>query len=286
MMKLPLSFLLLSLSIGYADVYVENKMLGGMTMKTWTSHLKQRTETPNPMFGGSMVTITRVDKGVEWQLDLKRKIYEEKPIALPYTKEKMPATKDSPSFEEKTEKIEIKKTSKTRPIAGFNAEGYEFLVDNKSQGILWNAPLTGVLEKANQEVTAYHEAHSKKMFENYPATERMEMAAGMAMIQQFLKTSPKGIGDLPKGFTLGMQGGAGMEMPQMGDGLIFEVTSVKVDSVDSQLFNIPDGFTKVPSISQASMGDMMNPEKMQEMMKDMDMEKMMKELQKQGIPTE
>src|SRR5687767_11270952 len=60
--------------------------------KMWGSGMKQRTEMKMP-YVGQHVSIIRVDKGVVWDLNPKKKTYTEKPIALPYRKQE-PQKKD------------------------------------------------------------------------------------------------------------------------------------------------------------------------------------------------
>jgi hypothetical protein len=268
----------------HADVTQEIEMMGGMTSKTLTSGLKQRSETPNPMMGGSMVTITRVDQGVVWTLDTQQKIYEEKPIALPYKPQPTTLSPESKKIEstEPLPKIDFKKVPGTKTIAGYSAEGYQVLASNKDSGTMWMTPVSGPLQKIEKETEAYNEAYFKKLYENFPANERKELGEGMQALAGMMKgrfsTLAQDMKNMPKGFPLGMEAGEEMGSKMM----IYQVKTLSAAPLDAGLFAIPAGYKKVNSLAEQQMKQM-NGGNMEEMLKKMqsgegNMEDMMKQM--------
>lgn len=255
-----------------------------MTSKTWTSGLKQRLETPNPIAGGSMVAITRVDKGVTWKIDLAQKIYEEKPIALVYKPEPPKSSssistgKDLPSDDTKTEdRFEIRPIPGSRAIAGFPATGYEMTVNQKPTGRMWMADPTGMLAQVDKESAAFQEAYNKKLYENYPAAERADIASGMKMLGDMFKgafsAAIPGVSQLPKGVPLAME-----NMTEDDDRqhwiTVFEVLKVSVTPISNDWFEVPLGFQKVDDLAA---------HQMQHLLKGNNLEEMMKHFQKSGV---
>jgi hypothetical protein len=251
-----------------ADVTVEAQTMGQMKMKTFTSGLKQRMEVPNPMTSSPMITIVRVDKGVEWKVDEKNKVYEEKPIALPkgrtsdFPGEKMP--------NEKKANVKIKKRDGARTIAGHEATGYEVTVDNQPGVCMWMAPAKGDLAKVEKETQQYHAAYYKKQNENQPLAESLSSTAAAAMAMSMMGGGGggdwiEGLKELPSGYMMGME----MAMGGAGGMMVYEVTKISADPVQASLFEIPPGFTKVEDLSQQQMQDMMKDLNMEELMKNM-----------------
>ncbi len=260
-----------------ADVYVEAKTMGG-TSKTWTSGLKQRAEIPSLM-GNSVLTITRVDKGVVWNIDPKHKVYEEKPIPMAYHKMDTPTPLDqgeeSPDSDPEGGKMSINKLPDNRTIAGLPATGYEIRQgDKQGTAVLWMTPVTGTIEIVQRETAAYQEAYQKKLLENYPASERKDASAiGKGMSHLFrgeISSMFKAYKGLPSGYTLGMEGIGNMpgeSSPQKMN--IFEVQSLSVEPIDTSFFEEPAHFQKVNSIAEYQMKDMMHGINMDELMKKM-----------------
>ena len=76
-----LSFLVMPTA--FADNHVKSKIAFVGEIQSWLSGQKKRLETQFPIVG-KVVIITRVDQGVEWIVNTDRKMYQEKPIALPH----------------------------------------------------------------------------------------------------------------------------------------------------------------------------------------------------------
>ncbi len=299
MKRLVLLFFILSPLVGVrADGMVEAKTMMGMKIKTWTAGLKQRNEIPNPMTGGTIVTITRVDKGVQWTIDLQLKVYDEKPIALPYQKNSTEAEMINSAKQgnaEKAPKLEIRKTDRTRMIAGFSATSYEVKADGKHSAELWLTPYTPMLEQMDKETREFGEAHTRELYKNYPAAERKEMEVGMSMMAGMVKGQlpAQASSDLSKGYTLAMEGESSMEtavMDTMADraptapkgetskkSTLYEVLSLTADKINANQFEIPPSFKKVDDVAalqaQELMKAMMNGKgdgvNMEEMMKNL-----------------
>ena len=258
----------------HADSYKEAKTMGGVS-KTWISGLKQRMEMPNLM-GSSMLTITRVDKGVQWNIDVNNKVYEEKPIALPYQKQKpdSSASEGEPSDPElkNPPKLEINKLPESRTIAGLPSTGYEIKeASKKGSAIWWMTPATGVVEKVQKEQESYDAAYQKKLLENYPASEQKETVTDMKALGKLFNgqvTSMfKTYKNLPSGFMVSMEGIGDMPGAANQKMTIFEIQNLSADPVDAALFEPPTGFQKVESIAQYQMKDMMKGVNLEELMK-------------------
>jgi hypothetical protein len=105
-----------------ADSYMEFKgLMMEKPAKTWTSGLKQRHEMQAPMIG-QMITITRVDKGVVWTLNPRKKTYSEKPIALPYRP--APKTKNDRTPSKRDDTRDEKKCTRSRKVASSVSDAY------------------------------------------------------------------------------------------------------------------------------------------------------------------
>lgn len=311
MKRIPLLLLVLATPFVRGDVMVEAKTMMGITMKTWTSGLKQRNEIPIPMTGGLLTTITRVDKGVQWTLDPKLKVYDEKAIAVAYEPEsretKMIEGAKENAAAGKAAPFEVRKLDKTRKIAGFPASGYEVKTDGKHSATIWLTPYTEALERAEKETREFSAAHTKELYRNYPAKEREGMEAGMAMMTGMMRGQFLGGGaapaDLPKGYTLAMEGESASGTSAMMTGpdghaasgapsapgaapktsTLYEVISLSAEAISPNQFEIPPGFSKVDDVSA-----MQAQELMKGMMNgggaggEVDMQEMMKRMQEGG----
>ena len=124
------------------------------------------------------VTITRVDRGVYWILDPKKKIYEEKPIE-PISKQegdREPREKEKPKVRVTKSELSVKKTGASETIHGFPCEEYlvtwllemeEIETKAKSQSTmtmnLWTTPETAAIRKVQTEEREFHKAYAQKI---------------------------------------------------------------------------------------------------------------------------
>jgi hypothetical protein len=265
-MLLPIGLFLSLVQFVSADVYMEMRMFGDVPMKTWTTSDKQRSEAEtnksqngmgglidgmSAIFGGMGSAITRVDKGVIWNVQHSKKQYMEVNLVEEYhAASKLPDLKDSTITDEPTEgeespgKIEIVKLPE-KQIAGYTATGYKVIVDGKPQMILWRAPLTGDLAQAYKETNQFNQNMLTKKFSKYPAKERKEMTdaatlVGGAFMGDF-SAMLKGIMTIPEGYTMGMEYyDEGQSTPVVA----YMVDKIVVAPIPASTFEAPAGYKK------------------------------------------
>jgi len=268
--------LLLSGQAAFADAYIEHALPTSQTpAKTWTSGLKERKEIEAP-FLGRQVTITRVDKGVEWTLNPKKKTYEEKPIALPYDKPNphpASAYDDSDTgmddtADDDTCTFEMKKLPSGRTVAGYEAVGYRMgcREEPKEGMIVWLAASGGIAQSIHRDVKKYNQAHGKALYANYPAKERKEMEQGMAaMWQNILGEMPRqaNLDKVPDNLPMAME----TESREVGKMTFYEVIRLSAAPISASLFEIPAGYTKIDGKASGFGSGKMN---MDELMKAME----------------
>ena len=129
--------------------------------------------------GGSESTnITRVDKGVYWNLDPKNRTYVERPIE-PFKKEdlsKERGEKEKPKARVTKSEFTVKKTGASETINGFPCEEYlitwllemeELETKAKSRNTmttnLWTTPETATIRKAQAEEQEFQKAYAQKI---------------------------------------------------------------------------------------------------------------------------
>lgn len=128
--------------------------------------------------GGDTGTITRLDKGLIWTLDPKKKVYKEEAI-VPFKKEDA-KQKQEPGEKSKMRvsksEFSVKKTGAKETINGFACEEYmmtwlmEFedietkaKTSNTMTTNMWNTPETASIKKLQAEETAFSKAYMKKL---------------------------------------------------------------------------------------------------------------------------
>lgn len=148
------------------------------------------------------ITITRVDKGVYWDLDTKNKTYKERPIALPKEKPAKPEPKEKREKAEKPEKqkvritkneFTVKKTGASKEINGFPCEEYiaAWLLETENLetkekstsrmvNTLWTTPETASIMHAKKEREAFNHALMEKMGLKVSPDESRRMGLSMA----------------------------------------------------------------------------------------------------------
>jgi hypothetical protein len=181
--------------------------------KKWESgNLKFTGAILSRLAGSSeTVTITRVDKGVYWNLDTKNRTYTETPIK-PLKLE----AEDKPRREEKPEKpttriskseFSVKKTGATETINGFPCEEYLVIwllemedLETKAvsrstmQTHLWTTPETAVIRRVQSEEQRFNQALAKKLASDISLEEARQM--GLAAVMSMSRTSQE---DIKKG---------------------------------------------------------------------------------------
>lgn len=271
MKKLLIGLIVLGFQIpAHADVYMKTALMGFTESETWTSGQKQRTESKVPMMG-HMVTITRVDQGVQWTVDLEQMIYEERPLAMERTEVPSPGdprrqmsqmargqSAMGPGSEEEADCIPtIAKLPHTRSFAGISATGYKLGCQNSPEGmIVWMAPPQGKLAQIDKELKTYNEAYFSAIYGSYSPKERQEMIeAAKALGSAVMTTMSPGMNQmkqLPKeGVTLAMEMvGQPTQMGMGQGGLMFETKEIQAGRFESSLFEIPAGVRQVPDLAQ------------------------------------
>lgn len=155
------------------------------------------------MSGTEDITITRVDKGVYWDIDMKDQTYSERPI-VPIqfkTAGREEAAKEGKSTSRVTKsEFNVKKTGMSETINGFKCEEYvmtwlieiedletksrsRFLMKNN----LWNTPTTSAIGKLQAEQQSFNKALAKKIGMMSPTESKqmgMEALAAMANIPE------------------------------------------------------------------------------------------------------
>lgn len=239
----------------FADNTIEFKgFMSEQPSKILTSGLKQRREIQAPIVG-TQISIIRIDKGVEWTLNTKKKTYTEKPLALPYTphpkntdsKKQSPDNSDSSNKSDKNEPTctaEIKKLSASRTIAGLPSTGQHFgCKESPKDGMtVWFANPTATTKKIQQETKTFDTAIAKARFSNYPAKDREEMEKGTAALAQMLGAMPAMMGGdkLPDGLWVAAES----ESAEGGKQTLYELTTVSANPLATDLFEVPAGYKK------------------------------------------
>ncbi|HTL46956.1 MAG TPA: hypothetical protein VL688_02710 [Verrucomicrobiae bacterium] len=294
---LPL-FLVLFSTAAHADVYTKSQGMNGMgTSEMWVSGKKQRLVVSSPLAQGMMgdqISITRVDKGVEWDIDMELKAYQEKPIPIPYkegsdeslTPEEQ---KEMEAYKKQMDKVpdavandpcaQSKKVGE-RTIAGFQAEGYgpSCPQQNSMIGAIWLAsdkdPKAAKIQK---EISAFEKAKVDSQYSLYPAKEREELIKSMTLIGSALAQGMTGMPyakNLPERLALAMSQAGQDENGNAVENMLFEMQQADTVKADPALFELPEGFTKVDDLmgmrSQNIMSKMSNGDfKLSDMMNNM-----------------
>lgn len=162
-------------------------------------------------------TITRVDKGVVWVLDTKKKTYTENPIAAFLSDgqdsgedmaEDDEAGEESPRVRVTRNEFKVRKTGASQTINGFACEEYlmTWLMEmedldtrektrNTMDTNLWTTPETAALKKIQAEEAAFSKAYMKKIGMDFSPEEMKQFGMGV-----FAMASGASSADLEKGF--------------------------------------------------------------------------------------
>jgi hypothetical protein len=127
--------------------------------------------------GSETITITRVDKGVYWNLDPKNRTYQESPIVLPRAKpEDREKGTEKPTTRITKSEFSVKKTGASETINSFPCEEYlitwllemeDLETKAKSRSTmttnLWTTPETATIRKVQDEEHKFNKALAKKL---------------------------------------------------------------------------------------------------------------------------
>lgn len=210
------SFLLLGISSAWADATVESLVkFGGFkgngayegTTVTRTVANKQ-SESSTIKFTGAVLSwaaggsnktaITRIDKGIVWQIDPKKKTYTESPIEI-FTpvdasdkEEKDEETPEKPKVRMTKSEFSVKKTGASETINGYPCEEYlmtwlaemedletKARTKNTMATNLWTTPETAAIKKLQAEETAFSKAYMKKIGMDLSAEEMKQFGMGV-----------------------------------------------------------------------------------------------------------
>lgn len=247
----------------FADSSMKANVLLAGEIQSWLSGPKRRMEVQIPV-AGKVVTITRLDQGVEWILNPARKIYQVRPIALPYQPSEEPSgSQDETTSQENSEEENqtsdcqprLSKLPKTKTIAGFTTVGFSMACQGKSaQGTIWMAPPLGVLARVSQEWTHYYQAHATALYANFPADERAVLITQTAQLGETLRNLlASRLGPtikFPQGVIMEVEGKWDEKVPGPFK-TVYEVKEIRSDAVNPGLFEIPAGYQEVPDITKA-----------------------------------
>jgi len=148
--------------------------------------------------GAENISITRVDKGVSWNIDPKNKTYTESPIEKFKEKEypQQRGEKEKPTARITKSEFTVKKTGASETINGFPCEEYLISwllewenIETKAKSSstmnmnLWTTPETGTIQKVQAEEQAFHKAYAQKLGISLSPeeTKQLGMAAFAAM---------------------------------------------------------------------------------------------------------
>ncbi len=284
MKKIILSVLLFSGWITHplhADAYIEMTLAGGMTIKAWYAGDKSRSEIPGlggmPAMMGSPLTVTRLDKGVEWLISTPNKNYIEKPIKEPYQKPTQTAfgTDDVKSElaedpNETTPKVEVKKNG-TQKVAGIDCDGYEMYIDGKLAGRAWIPQKNKMIEDAFKQREDFEAKLTALRYADWPKEDKDAMLNLGSMMRGAMFGN---MGSNFKLFNTGMPEGAPLKMEFIDEEngklqTAMEITAINTDVISAKLFEIPAGYVKTTPENTAAEMLGMDPEAMQNLMNQM-----------------
>jgi hypothetical protein len=159
--------------------------------------------------GTETITITRVDKGVYWNLDPKSRTYQESPIALPRTKpEEREKGVEKPTVRITRSEFSVKKTGASETINGFPCEEYLITwllemedLETKARSRstmatnLWTTPETAPIRKVQAEEQRFNQALAKKLGSEITPEEarQLGLAAMAAMSRASQEEIQKGL---------------------------------------------------------------------------------------------
>jgi hypothetical protein len=154
--------------------------------------------------GGERITIHRIDKGVIWELDTKKKTYTESQIEpfKPRESSGKDVEKEKPRARVTKSEFNVRKTGASETINSFPCEEYiiTWLVEiedletktkteNTMVTNLWTTPETSAIKKLQAEQSAFSNAYMKKLGLNLPPAEMKQF--GMEAVASLSGSSQK-----------------------------------------------------------------------------------------------
>lgn len=231
----------------YADSMTTMKvMMTEQLSNAYNSGLKSRTEMTMPVVG-QIISITRVDKGVNWNINPKKKTYSEEPIALPYQKggsdQKSPQGRPMQDPDDKCT-AKVTKLSQSQTIGGMKSNGYAVVCKEEPEEkiTLWISEPTPAITAALKEQETYSKEYLKQLFSKYPAKEKEGMMEGGSFLGAMLGSLPKMMdgGQIPKGLWTKMETESDGEKDTW-----FEIVKFSAAPLKQDLFEVPAGYKKV-----------------------------------------
>ncbi|GEM_PF-7032486 len=265
-------FTALAASEASADFYTKGSTFTGGDMEVWQAKDKKREQSDMPMVG-TVITITRLDKGVQWTIDPKRRIYEEKPLAVPYEapipeNENIRYTESSstdlptPSDEGCT--AESRLVPEKRTFAGFEARGYHMGCAGQTGGMTtWTAD-SPALSKMQKETEAFTEAQEKAQYAHWPRAEKKQMEDDLKAGKRFMKNAANQMmmgmsgttNNMPKGVAVAIEG----QTDAGKSGYVFALKELSIKPIDGAVFDLPADYRKVSDVirvqTESAMEDM------------------------------
>jgi len=224
----------------------------------WLSGLKHRVDIAIPGVGHQTSVITRADRGIEWIIDHQRRQYEEHSLAPVYEPGNGMDAAEGAETEEgrvaqpesSTCKAEVVSTKETRVIAGHKALGYRVGCSGEPETVmtLWMAESAPPLTDAVSQARVFYQAYARLQGPPIP----QEVPDAWLVSEFFAEELVDLVGDmrlLPPGIPLEAEGSG--ELSHAGQAeraTIVRVKSIAFDAIDSQIFEIPQGYTQVDSL--------------------------------------
>jgi hypothetical protein len=265
----------------FADVTYEQKItMGGMAAMggdtrttTQISGDKMRKATSmtfsNPMMqklakGQDSAEITRLDRELVWNIDLKAKTYTEMTFAQmrEQTAKAMAMMKRGGDAPDAKSTVDVKTPGGTKTIAGVTCREAIITVttprvDEESGKTVtsvmtwdtWNAKDAPGLK----EMEEFQRRYAEKMGFDEMAAMIGPMAQGMMGDMKELTAAMKKVGGFPLAFTMTMEGGGAEGMPPFS--VTMETVSLSTTGTDASAFEVPAGFKKVAAKEPRMFGE-------------------------------
>jgi hypothetical protein len=218
------------------------------------SGLKRRLDGAVPGLGHQISVIERADLGLEWTVDYQRRQYEERPLALlsePEFETHSPVQPpiDEPQAEASCQ-AEAVRTPKRQTIAGFSAQAYQVgcPTEPDTQLTLWVADPDPQLSDALSQARVFADAYARWQGSEGPSTLPDAWLVSEFLAESLVDLLPE-VRLAPQGLPLLAEGwGEPEHSGQIAPATILQVTSVSSEAVDPQVFELPEGFSKIDSL--------------------------------------
>jgi len=206
---------------------------------------------PNPLFGSQTSIVELLDRGVEWKMDRRLRLYEESFLEL--------GDAATSSISDTPAPPEVKPLYTNRLIAGFAATAYQINYPEGPPLILWIAPSTEILAEAGKEIHNYQTAYLKRLLEKSKTTQLTELQDEVKLVALFIRPDLlprlKNVKSLPKGFLLAMELYHDKRLEAKTETL-FEIQNIQTMAAQPDTFILPSGFKQVNSLMEAQLRGM------------------------------